>query len=410
MTDYYTLKGEVPLQPGQTLGFTSGKGYYAAGTPTPTQATKETTAAALSEERPVATSTQLQSVPPSAAQVAKNTTGYPNPTQPTPAEQTATLDIGDQVSKNTTGYPNPTQPTPARQAPPTPSAGQVARRASSDAASPGGYAGVSVPGPRAPAVGAGGMSHAPHLVMGPNEAPGNLPTLTFGADTVVSQGSKEYTLGYIPIVGTLVVGKLTTSASAQLMIPSALRPPLQVSYAPPSEHNGVGTVTLDSGNITLQDSALSQLATKLRPDSGALVQQAMERGTASKTVHDSIVPPSVTISGKPVSVSVGGITLTVTPGVDDKGFPYIDETTSATTSVPITPVLGGQVFSSDTEMTVVYSITFRVTYAPGLPEARPHQTLPPEDVWVPALTAAATAVLGLRLPTVLVGQSRPLAE
>lgn len=34
MPRYYTLKRQVPLLPGQTVGFTKGKGYYAAGTPT----------------------------------------------------------------------------------------------------------------------------------------------------------------------------------------------------------------------------------------------------------------------------------------------------------------------------------------------------------------------------------------
>lgn len=33
---YYTLKKDVPLKPGQTAGFTEGRGYYAKGTPTPT--------------------------------------------------------------------------------------------------------------------------------------------------------------------------------------------------------------------------------------------------------------------------------------------------------------------------------------------------------------------------------------
>lgn len=35
MPQYFTYKDNVPLLPGQTLGFTKGKGYYAAGTPTP---------------------------------------------------------------------------------------------------------------------------------------------------------------------------------------------------------------------------------------------------------------------------------------------------------------------------------------------------------------------------------------
>jgi len=44
LTTYYTYKRDVPLLPGQTLGFTPGRGYYAHGTPTPTQATRNTTA------------------------------------------------------------------------------------------------------------------------------------------------------------------------------------------------------------------------------------------------------------------------------------------------------------------------------------------------------------------------------
>ncbi len=34
-TNYYTYKSQVSLKPGQTLGYTPGKGYYAKGTPTP---------------------------------------------------------------------------------------------------------------------------------------------------------------------------------------------------------------------------------------------------------------------------------------------------------------------------------------------------------------------------------------
>ncbi len=41
MPTYYTYKDQVSLLPGQTLGFTSGKGYYAAGAPTsPSSATQ----------------------------------------------------------------------------------------------------------------------------------------------------------------------------------------------------------------------------------------------------------------------------------------------------------------------------------------------------------------------------------
>ena len=127
MPNYYTYKDQVPLEPGQTLGFTSGKGYYAAGTPTPTQATKETTAAPPSVERPLATPAQMQPVAANAAQVARQTTAAPPSVEQPVATPVAANSA--QVTKNTTGYPNRVQPVAAaaQTQPASANASQVAR-------------------------------------------------------------------------------------------------------------------------------------------------------------------------------------------------------------------------------------------------------------------------------------------
>jgi hypothetical protein len=129
---YYTYKTDVPLLPGQTLGFESGKGYYAAGTPTPTQATRNTTAAPSYIDQPVAAPVKTQPVAANAAQVAKNTTAYLNPTQPTSIAQTQPAPANAaQGARETTAAPTwVDQPvaTPAKAQPPAANAAQVARQ------------------------------------------------------------------------------------------------------------------------------------------------------------------------------------------------------------------------------------------------------------------------------------------
>jgi hypothetical protein len=129
---YYTYKADVPLLPGQTLGFASDKGYYAAGTPTPTQATRNTTAAPSYIDQPVATPARTQPVAANAAQVAKNTTASPSYIdQPvaTPAGTQPVAANAAQVAKNTTAYVNPTQPVAAAQTrPSSANAAQVAKQ------------------------------------------------------------------------------------------------------------------------------------------------------------------------------------------------------------------------------------------------------------------------------------------
>ncbi len=69
MATYYKKKDEVKLKPGQTLGYTAGKGYYAAGTPTPPKpppaAVKPSSKAAPTTTRPKAAHTPT--APPSHA-------------------------------------------------------------------------------------------------------------------------------------------------------------------------------------------------------------------------------------------------------------------------------------------------------------------------------------------------------
>ena len=52
MATFYKDKDAVKLKPGQTLGFTAGKGYYAAGTPTPPKPPPSSTAKPSSEAAP----------------------------------------------------------------------------------------------------------------------------------------------------------------------------------------------------------------------------------------------------------------------------------------------------------------------------------------------------------------------
>jgi hypothetical protein len=78
MPTYYTYKDEVPLLPGQTLGFTAGKGYYAAGTPTPTQATRETTGYQETYVSPAAAPAPTPTyTSPTASRTAAQTYDYP---------------------------------------------------------------------------------------------------------------------------------------------------------------------------------------------------------------------------------------------------------------------------------------------------------------------------------------------
>lgn len=80
-TTYFTYKADVPLQSGQTLGFTSGRGYYAAGTPTPA---------------PAPTPAQPVAVQPVSAATG-SAAGTPTPTAP-PAQQAAVQPVASAAS------------------------------------------------------------------------------------------------------------------------------------------------------------------------------------------------------------------------------------------------------------------------------------------------------------------------
>jgi hypothetical protein len=107
VTTFYTKKDEVKLKPGQTLGYTSGKGYYAAGTPTPPKpppsstppnATSNESRASPTATRPVAAKTPTtppgladgRSAPPrtpepvSSMDEATRRSGPPTPSKPVP--------------------------------------------------------------------------------------------------------------------------------------------------------------------------------------------------------------------------------------------------------------------------------------------------------------------------------------
>jgi hypothetical protein len=68
---FYKKKDEVKLKPGQTLGFTAGKGYYAAGTPTPPKPPPSSTASKTPAAAPTATRPVAAKTPTTPASIAK---------------------------------------------------------------------------------------------------------------------------------------------------------------------------------------------------------------------------------------------------------------------------------------------------------------------------------------------------
>jgi hypothetical protein len=139
VAEYYTYKDQVPLLPGQTLGYTPGRGYYAKGTPTPNQTTRNTTAYPNADQPVVAVQQgPAASAPPDAAQVARETTGEQSFDLPAVAAQTPPpAPDAAQVARETTAERAFDQPAAAAQAPPStqtataaarqPNAAQVAR-------------------------------------------------------------------------------------------------------------------------------------------------------------------------------------------------------------------------------------------------------------------------------------------
>jgi hypothetical protein len=126
VTQYYTYKAEVPLLPGQTLGYTPGKGYYAKGTPTPSQATKQTTGF---NEAAVSPATAYAPPAPSTdARTARQTyesdeaavsraTAYPEPAPATEARTARqTYEFDEAAVSVATAYPEPAPATEARTA------------------------------------------------------------------------------------------------------------------------------------------------------------------------------------------------------------------------------------------------------------------------------------------------------
>lgn len=111
MPEYYTYKSQVPLKPGQTLGFTPGRGYYAKGTPTPTKPAPAPAPAAISD--------------------AASGGGYATPAARQPVAA-APQPVSDAASGG--GYATPAARQPVRAAP----------QPVSDAASGGGYATTAV--------------------------------------------------------------------------------------------------------------------------------------------------------------------------------------------------------------------------------------------------------------------------
>lgn len=116
MTQYYTFKTQVNLKPGEKLGFTTGKGYYAIPVP-------PLKAAAPAQQQPPA-------APPPASTPTTGPARTPTPATPTPATPTPATSAGIPSKPAVARQPATlavTQPTAATTAPPP--AAQPERRA-----------------------------------------------------------------------------------------------------------------------------------------------------------------------------------------------------------------------------------------------------------------------------------------
>jgi hypothetical protein len=118
MTNYYTYRDDVPLLPGQTLGFTRGRGYYAHGTPTPNQATKNTTAYREPKAPSPARTPRAAPLPGSDP---AHPVDRPDPPKPTSAPlpgSTPSTPVDRPDPRSRTATPNETQPNAAGKAEP----------------------------------------------------------------------------------------------------------------------------------------------------------------------------------------------------------------------------------------------------------------------------------------------------
>jgi hypothetical protein len=137
MTTYYIYKANVPLLPGQTLAYTPGKGYYAAGTPAPNAAQiakNETVQPVVVQPKPAAVALSSPSAQPATAErvggiavdqaisVANAATGTTPPSSTASASATINADVGGLSVKQATaiadaaiGVDAPTSQSPAGQ-------------------------------------------------------------------------------------------------------------------------------------------------------------------------------------------------------------------------------------------------------------------------------------------------------
>jgi len=108
MTTFYTKKDEVSLKPGQTLGFTAGKGYYAGGTPTPPKPPPSSTAKGASDKSSVA--------PTATRPVAAKTPTTPLELAKKPVAPVRTLEADPSADERTerSGPPTPSKPAPPK--------------------------------------------------------------------------------------------------------------------------------------------------------------------------------------------------------------------------------------------------------------------------------------------------------
>jgi hypothetical protein len=109
VTTFYTKKDEVSLKSGQTLGYTAGKGYYAAGTPTPPKPPPSSTPAKTSPDKSTVAPTATR---PTAAKTP--TTPASLERAPTTSSRTADGDRAAAAASNRSAPPTPSKPVPPK--------------------------------------------------------------------------------------------------------------------------------------------------------------------------------------------------------------------------------------------------------------------------------------------------------
>jgi hypothetical protein len=332
-TTYYTYSYEVPLKPGQTLGFALGRGYYAKGTPSAQPSTTQPRQADTAPSLP--DTARLPATQPTKA-------GTPIPSASERRETTSSTQL----------HPiHPTKPRPATDVP------SSAERESFKS------------------VGVASAS----------------PGVPFAFATTIGTRSQEHTLA----TSVTRLGRFTLTAEAKgeltLSVGKATDMSVNLSVSPGGKSSpGSATVSIKSGDISFDDSVLYGRAMQLKHGSIGMqvVQRAYEASTGFHQAQVEDGAPhnaSLTVGAETRIVSYKNLDFSVTSSVKD-GKPTVEEETSVT--IPLPPrnaeVIGGL---------LTYSVTFSLTLDPYLTRRPgfPTPQAPPASVYVPVMVAAATA-------------------